>query len=95
MIGKRPAKGNPVCRESSIEAIIYCLHLHIISENPLSRVAVVGSRREKSQQHLMAECNTLIHALCQMRREDWDVIRRHTVKGVKENSDCSVTCYGD
>jgi hypothetical protein len=38
VVGERPIKENAIARERSIEAITDRLHLHVISEHPLSRV---------------------------------------------------------
>lgn len=40
----------------------------------------------------MAESNTLVGALRQTSREDWE---RETVEGIVENADCPVTSYCD
>src|SRR6266436_7426798 len=43
----------------------------------------------------MAESNTLVGALRQTSREDWEVILRETVEGIVENADCPVSSYCD
>ena len=70
MIRERPTEGNAISRESSGEASTHRLHLHIVSEHPLSGITVIRSRGQERLQHLIAESNTLIAALCQMGRED-------------------------
>src|SRR5262245_50760954 len=68
VVRERPTERNAISRERSVEAIIHLLHLHIISEHPLSGITVIHSGGQERLQHLIAESNTLIAARCQMAR---------------------------
>jgi len=71
VVRERPTEGNAISRESSKEAkITHRLHLHIVSENPLSGITIIHSRGQERLQHLIAKSNTLIAALCEMGGED-------------------------
>src|SRR6476646_10929526 len=84
--GKWATEGEPVAGERAIKAGAERLHLHVVAEHPLPRIAIVRCGRQEPQQPMVGERRTKVAAYGQVRGEDREAAAREAVEGVVEHA---------